>query len=370
VSSGAVFISYRRQDAPGYAGRLYDALATRFGDARVFMDVGAIEPGADFGQRIDEALESCDVLLAVIGPRWATVTGADGQRRLAEPDDFVSLEVGTALKRSDVKVIPVLVDGATMPAQHELPQALTALGRRQALELSDGRWRYDVERLIATVEPVLERDVEAWTRWRVDRERRASRAPIAAVVATVLAVGPAYLAYQTGLRVPQDSTQLEIARLAAAWAGFWAVVALAVAVATGLVGPPLRSIAARGFGGLCAGLIAGALGGGANGALRYQSDQMRLGIVVGFVVTGAIIGLARIAGRSSFAGFCAGAAAGAVSGWLVTSLGATGLISQALPAVIIVGGIAALDLARGSVAAPETSAGHQSPPPLRPSAAG
>jgi hypothetical protein len=155
VAGGAIFISYRRQDAPGYAGRLYDALAARFGDERVFMDIGGIEPGADFAQQIDEAVGSCDVLLAVIGPEWATVTDARGRRRLDDPDDFVALEISTALPRPEVKVIPVLVDGARMPMQTELPPALAALGRRQAIELSAARWRYDVETLLGTLERAL-----------------------------------------------------------------------------------------------------------------------------------------------------------------------------------------------------------------------
>jgi hypothetical protein len=156
MADGAVFISYRRLDAPGYAGRLYDALAARLGDHRVFIDVGAIEPGALFKEQIDTAIGACDVLLAVIGPQWATVTDAQGRRRLDEPDDFVALEVGTALRREDVKVIPVLVDGARMPLADELPPALKTLGRRQAIELSAARWRYDVETLLAALDKALE----------------------------------------------------------------------------------------------------------------------------------------------------------------------------------------------------------------------
>jgi hypothetical protein len=117
--------------------------------------IGAIEPGADFAQEIDEAVGSCDVLLAVIGPAWATVTDARGRRRLDDPDDFVALAVGTALPRPEVKVILVLVDGARMPMQEELPPALAVLGRRQAIELSAARWRYDVETLLRTLERAL-----------------------------------------------------------------------------------------------------------------------------------------------------------------------------------------------------------------------
>jgi hypothetical protein len=91
----------------------------------------------------------------VIGPEWATVTDARRRRRLDDPDDFVALEVGTALPRPEVKVIPVLVDGARMPMQKELPPALAALGRRQAIELSAARWRYDVETLLSALERPL-----------------------------------------------------------------------------------------------------------------------------------------------------------------------------------------------------------------------
>jgi hypothetical protein len=141
------------------------------------------------------------------------------------------------------------------------------------------------------------------------------------------------------------------------------VVALAVAVATALVRPTARSVVARGLGGLFAGLVAGALGGGANGVLRYHYHEKQLGIVVGFLVAGAIIGLARVAGRSALAGFFAGAVAGAFSGWLVSSVDVSAFKSQALPAVIIVASIAGLELARQSVA-------HAAGIRFRPDAAG
>jgi DNA-binding beta-propeller fold protein YncE len=149
-----VFISYRRDDCPGHAGRLYDRLAERFGEERVFMDIDAIEPGVDFAERIEQAVGSCDVLIALIGDDWLHASDARGRRRLDDPADFVRLELAAGLQRSGLRVIPVLVQGASMPATDDLPDELEELARRNAFELSDGRWRYDADRLTDVVERV------------------------------------------------------------------------------------------------------------------------------------------------------------------------------------------------------------------------
>lgn len=154
-----IFVSYRREDSSGHAGRLYDRLVERFGNDRVFMDIDAIRPGTDFAEMIDAALEDCIVLLAIIGRRWLTSLDARADRRLVSSDDFVRLEVETALDRG-IPVIPLLVQGAEMPAQDELPESLSRLARRQALEISDRRWQTDVGILIAELER-LGREVEA-----------------------------------------------------------------------------------------------------------------------------------------------------------------------------------------------------------------
>jgi streptogramin lyase len=148
-----VFISYRRDDCAGHAGRLYDHLVERFGDDAVFMDVDGIEPGVDFGQRIEAAVGACDVLIALIGDDWLDIVDSAGRRRLDDPADLVRLEIAGALRRSDLRVIPVLVEGAAMPRAEQLPDDLRPLAGRNALELSDGRWRYDADRLIEVVEP-------------------------------------------------------------------------------------------------------------------------------------------------------------------------------------------------------------------------
>jgi hypothetical protein len=123
-----IFISYRRDDSAGYAGRLYDRLGQHFGSENIFIDIDTIEPGVDFVEVIAEAVSSCDLLIALIGQQWLTVTNAQGRRRLDDPEDFVRLEIQTALERN-IRVIPALIRGATTPTSPELPEALTRLAR-------------------------------------------------------------------------------------------------------------------------------------------------------------------------------------------------------------------------------------------------
>ena len=149
-----IFISYRREEASGHAGRMYDAMVARFGAANVFMDVD-IAPGVDFVKHITSVVSSCTVLIAVMGKSWAEAPGPDGRPRLQDEADFVRLEVGTAVQNPDVTVIPALVDKAQMPRAEQLPEEMRPLARRNALELSDGRWRYDVGRLNDTLEELL-----------------------------------------------------------------------------------------------------------------------------------------------------------------------------------------------------------------------
>ncbi len=142
-----VFINYRREDSAGHAGRLYDSLSEELGEENVFIDVETMEPGVEFPEAINDALESCHVLVALIGRYWLTAKDEQGRRRIDSADDFVRLELETAF-RQKIRVIPVLVDGAEMPEPEELPEGLVPLSRRQALEISQGRWRYDVGRLV------------------------------------------------------------------------------------------------------------------------------------------------------------------------------------------------------------------------------
>ena len=152
--SAKVFISYRREDSAGHAGRLLDRITSYFGDRiEIFMDVDSIAPGEDFIQVIENAVGACEILVAVIGNEWLTITDESGKRRLDNPEDFVRVEIAAALKRN-VRVIPVLVQGARMPRRDQLPEPLVNLTRRNAIEVSDARWKYDADRLIKTIEEV------------------------------------------------------------------------------------------------------------------------------------------------------------------------------------------------------------------------
>jgi hypothetical protein len=143
----AIFVSYRRDDSEGEAGRLFADLVNQFGDASVFMDVAAIQPGRDFRKAIDESVSTCGVLLAIIGKNWVEAKNEAGERRLDNPFDFVRLETASALKR-DIPVIPVLVRGARMPHPDELPDDLKDLAYRNCCELTHARWGSDLQLLI------------------------------------------------------------------------------------------------------------------------------------------------------------------------------------------------------------------------------
>ena len=144
-----IFISYREKDSAGEAGRLVDSLKEHFEDDQIFMDIDKIEPGVDFSDAISHSLECCDVMLAIIGPRWMGDTKQIS--RIKNDGDWVRLEIATALARN-IRVVPVLVDGAELPTAEELPDDLQPLLKRQAYEISNKRWRYDTDQLIEFLE--------------------------------------------------------------------------------------------------------------------------------------------------------------------------------------------------------------------------
>lgn len=178
--SPGIFICYRRDDTAGHAGRLYDRLTAHFGDQEVFIDVDLIKPGEDFVYAVEEAVGSCDVLLALIGRSWLASRN-EGVRRLDNPDDLVRLEIAAALAHG-IHVIPVLVQDTQMPRPEDLPEELRPLVRRNALELSDLRWNYDVDQLIAAVERGLARKREVRrieTQAEVKRQKKDRKEPVA-----------------------------------------------------------------------------------------------------------------------------------------------------------------------------------------------
>jgi hypothetical protein len=142
-----VFVSYRREDSGDVTGRLYDRLIEHLGSTQVFKDVNSIPPGTDFRSYLADQIDACDVMLAVIGAHWLA-SDATGRRRIDNPQDFVRIEIETALKR-DMPVIPILVSGAGIPPAEELPEALSELAYRQARVLRpDPDFHRDVDRLL------------------------------------------------------------------------------------------------------------------------------------------------------------------------------------------------------------------------------
>lgn len=167
-----LFISYRRQDCPAAMGRLADRLYAEFGADRVFLDVGDIVPGANFVETLERALAGATVVLVLVGPRWMHGTAGDGGSRLDDPQDFVRREIELALAHGK-PVIPVLLEGARMPAAQALPASIQDFATCQAVVLANDRWDADIKALIDVlaarygVHPTSPHGqrVKAWRHW-------------------------------------------------------------------------------------------------------------------------------------------------------------------------------------------------------------
>lgn len=156
-----VFISYRRADSQHAVGRLRGRLVPRhFSDPEVFMDVSDIDKGSDFADKLRSELTKCQVVFVVIGRTWASITGADGQRRIDNPRDYVRMEVAAALQRG-IPVIPVLVDDAKMPSVDELPEPLKGLATRNAMHIVSERFEADADALAREVKRHIGRPEDA-----------------------------------------------------------------------------------------------------------------------------------------------------------------------------------------------------------------
>jgi len=157
-----IFVSYRREDSSGYTGRIQERLIAELGKKKVFYDIGAIQPGKNFELAINESIDKSRYLIAVIGKEWPTAKDEDGQLRLHDPDDYVRLEIESAL-RKNISIIPVLVHGARMPRAQDLPETVQEFARIQPLELRDTRWEADMEALLRLVSgpPILRKILRA-----------------------------------------------------------------------------------------------------------------------------------------------------------------------------------------------------------------
>ncbi|HMJ01747.1 MAG TPA: toll/interleukin-1 receptor domain-containing protein, partial [Conexibacter sp.] len=270
AASPKLFVSYRRQGTAIHAGRLYDALAARFGEHNVFMDL-EMAPGVDFVEHITTAVGACRVVLLVMGPNWARDRA--GSSRLADPEDFVRLEVETALKAAGVTVIPVLVAGAQMPDPEELPAELRSLARRNAFEMTDLKWRYDCTRLMAALDELL----DAAPGSAAEAAAASGSAAAASSSATrsllplwaegvAIATGAGMLARLLGERIDvgADPTDAELILTTMARRGVsWAVIGFALAVWLCLRRGEQGRLPQR----AAAGLLLGALAGALNGAI-------------------------------------------------------------------------------------------------------
>lgn len=203
-----VFISYRRQDASGEAGRLYDALSSEFGASKVFIDVAGLQPGVDFAEKINAAIGQCDAFIALIGPNWSGVTDASGKRRLPDPDDFVHRELAAALRSESTRVIPVLIRGAQMPAREELPTDIAHLTGLNATELTERRWRYDVSELTRTLSEIRDARLGRLRRALELSRRRGVVLLVGLVAVGVVVAGGLYL-----LKPPEEGDGSRVSRL-------------------------------------------------------------------------------------------------------------------------------------------------------------
>jgi hypothetical protein len=153
--AGKIFVNYRREDSIALAGRLHDRLIEAFGRDNLFMDVDNIPVGINFDEYLNNQVAQCDAMLSVIGPSWLNAKDETNQRRLDKPDDFVAVEIAAALARSNILVIPVLVDGTRMPKASELPASLKPLALRNAIQVRNTNFGSDAEQLITKLREAL-----------------------------------------------------------------------------------------------------------------------------------------------------------------------------------------------------------------------
>jgi hypothetical protein len=214
-----IFISYRRDDSAGHAGRVHDRLQRAFGRDLLFMDVDSVPLGTNFVEVLAEEINKCDALLAIIGPGWLDARDEKNQRRLENPDDFVRVEIGTALKRG-VRVIPVLLEGTHVPKADQLPDDLKGLALRNGLDVRHASFSEDMERLIHGLKGAQSRQFRApaapslvdsnsapwprhWFVWKFpnsDKNRAVLGLGFGAVVVVICALGAAFFYFAPASR--------------------------------------------------------------------------------------------------------------------------------------------------------------------------
>ncbi len=145
-------MSYRRSDTEAITGRIFDRMQSHYGDGNVIIDIDSFPFGHDFRRAISTEIEACDAVIAVIGRHWA---GDENRRRIGEENDFVRIELEAALARN-IPLVPLLVDGASMPTPSELPGDLQALAFRNAAEVDVGRdFHVHIDRILRSLDRSL-----------------------------------------------------------------------------------------------------------------------------------------------------------------------------------------------------------------------
>jgi hypothetical protein len=395
-----IFISYRRDDSRGYAGRLQGDLSRRYTDEHVFRDI-EIPPGADFGEYITSLVDKCNVVLAIIGPGWLDARNGEGERRLDNPQDWVRLEIERALARDGVEVIPVLVDGARLPPREELPESLLALRRRNAFELSDRRWDYDVEELGKHLDGLLRGTSALHVRPAgiaaaptptptLTPAPAAAPAPepvdhtttavLAAAAVALLTAFPADLVARNLVdRAPLNRDDLQTIRdFVLEKAIFFGIVGALAALAVGFLSRRSREPVVSFLLGLGAGVVAGAVYAGAYAGLTFSAEGTdTASTAVGMIAAGAFLGWAFGAERAGarLEAACAGLAGGLIAGGVVgllhesltTAAGHRLLAGLCIAVIVAAAGFVGLRVPRASTApAAELLTHARAAPPAMP----
>jgi TIR domain len=336
-----IFISYRREDSRGYAGRLQGDLSRRYTSEAVFRDI-EIPPGVDFAEHIIGLIDNCNVVLVMIGNDWLNARDSEGERRLDKDGDWVRLEIERALARSDVEVIPVLVDGARLPPREELPASLAGLRRLNAFELSDRRWDYDVNDLGRYLDAAL-RGTSAIHPTQVappppppptpppaaaSAPDRTNLAVLAAAAVALLTAFPADLiARNTVHRDPLSSNDLStVSDFVLQKAIYFGVIGGLAALVVGLLSRRSRDPLVSFVLGLGAGILAGAIYAGAYAVTYLSADTSKSSsAAIGLIGAGGLLGWAFAADRrgSRLEASCAGLAGGLLAAAMIGALHAS-----------------------------------------------
>lgn len=201
MATPTIFISYRREDSAGQSGRIFDRLVQQFGKDHVHRDIDTISAGEDFVESVLEKINQSDVLLVLIGQKWLTATDEDGRWRLADENDLVRIEIATALERN-IRVIPILLQGAIIPRTKDLPGELAKLAQRNAVEIRDTNFDLDTEQLIAKL----------GSSWRNKFIRVFARWPVYGVIALLLASPLGFWIYPQVALTPEKA-RIQIAQM-------------------------------------------------------------------------------------------------------------------------------------------------------------